>query len=62
MIVVARSSDVKVPANQVLATLIARFGGRGGGKAELAQGGAVEADIQEILVSAKEDFIRRAQP
>jgi len=62
LIVVARSSDVKVPANQVLATLIARFGGRGGGKAELAQGGAVEADIQEILVSAKEDFIRRAQP
>jgi alanyl-tRNA synthetase len=61
LIVVARSSDVNVPANQLLATLIARFGGRGGGKAELAQGGGVEAGIQAILVSAREDFVLRAQ-
>jgi alanyl-tRNA synthetase len=51
--VVARSADVAVPANQVLAALTARFGGRGGGKPELAQGGGLSGSPQDILDAAK---------
>ena len=43
VVVVARSSDVTVSSHQVLAKLIAQFGGRGGGKGELAQGGGLDA-------------------
>jgi len=49
LVVVARSADVNVPANQVLTALTARFGGRGGGKPELAQGGGLSGSPQEIL-------------
>jgi len=62
LVVVARSSDVSVPANEVLAAIIKQFGGRGGGKPELAQGGAVEAESQQILAGARAEFVRRAQP
>ncbi len=51
--VVARSGDVALPANQVLAALIARFGGRGGGRPELAQGGGLSGSPQEILEAAR---------
>ena len=36
LVVVARSQDVGVAANQVIAALTAQFGGRGGGKPDLA--------------------------
>ena len=39
LVVVARSSDLHVAANKILATLTVRFGGRGGGRPEFAQGG-----------------------
>src|SRR5262245_24834766 len=61
LIVVARSSDVAIAANDVLASLLKQFGGRGGGRPEFAQGGGVEAGTQVILVNAREDFVRRAQ-
>ena len=51
--VVARSADVALPANQVLAALTARFGGRGGGKPELAQGGGLSGSPQDILDAAR---------
>src|SRR5262249_17028493 len=43
LIVVARSADVSVSAQQILAGLVAKFGGRGGGKPELAQGGGLDS-------------------
>ena len=50
--VVARSADVTLAANQVLATLTARFGGRGGGKPELAQAGGLDAAADDVLAAA----------
>ena len=53
LVVVARSSDVQVSAQQVLASLIAEFGGRGGGKPDLAQGGGLNATGSAILGKAR---------
>lgn len=53
LVVVARSADVSVSAQQVLAALVARFGGRGGGKPELAQCGGLDALAEAILAAAR---------
>jgi alanyl-tRNA synthetase len=47
-LVVARSSDVGVDAAAILKEVVARFGGKGGGRPELAQGGGLQGDPQEI--------------
>ncbi len=55
--VVARSADVAgISAQQVLARLLATFGGRGGGKPELAQGGGMQGAVDDILASARVDI------
>jgi alanyl-tRNA synthetase len=54
LVVAARAGDVPVSAQQILASLIERFGGRGGGKAELAQGGGLDAAPDAILAAARE--------
>lgn len=56
--VVACSPDTGVQANTVLAALLAKFGGRGGGKPEMAQGGGLSAGSEEILKIAREQFTR----
>jgi len=53
LVVVARSSDVALAAQEVLATLTAQFGGRGGGKPELAQGGGLDAEPAALLDAAR---------
>jgi alanyl-tRNA synthetase len=53
-VVVARSSGVAVDANAVLQQLLKRFGGRGGGKAELAQGAGLAGDPQDVAAAARE--------
>jgi alanyl-tRNA synthetase len=53
LVVAARSSDAAVSAQQIIATLTGKFGGRGGGKAELAQAGGVDAAPEEILAAAR---------
>jgi alanyl-tRNA synthetase len=52
--VIARSKDGKGDAAAVLRGLIARFGGKGGGKPELAQGGGLTGDRAEILAAARQ--------
>jgi alanyl-tRNA synthetase len=52
LVVAARSEDVAFEANTLIAALIARFGGRGGGKPALAQAGGLDADPSAILSSA----------
>jgi alanyl-tRNA synthetase len=51
---VARSPDiVGVHAGDVLKALTARFGGRGGGKPDLAQGGGLEGAAEALLGEAR---------
>ena len=52
-VVVARSADVPIDANAVLRALTARFGGKGGGRPELAQGGGITAPSAEVLDAAR---------
>ena len=52
--VVARSKDSALDARAALTALVERFGGKGGGKPDLAQGGGLTGDLQEILKAARE--------
>ena len=53
LVVAARSQDVSVAANQVIAALTAKFGGRGGGKPDLAQAGGLDGDAAAILTAVR---------
>ena len=53
LVVVARSADSSVSANDVVKGLIAEFGGRGGGKPELAQAGGLDGSPDGILAAAR---------
>jgi alanyl-tRNA synthetase len=55
-IVVARASDLNVDCAAMLKRLTARFGGKGGGKPELAQGGGLSGDLQTMLAAARTDL------
>jgi alanyl-tRNA synthetase len=48
-VVVARARDVDVDASRLLQGITARFGGKGGGRPELAQGGGVHAPADALL-------------
>jgi alanyl-tRNA synthetase len=50
---VARSADVSLDASAVLRTLMTSFGGRGGGKADLAQGAGLAGDVLAITDAAR---------
>jgi alanyl-tRNA synthetase len=52
--VIARSPDVSVDASAVLKTIMTRFGGKGGGRPDLAQGGGLNASPQEIVAALRE--------
>ena len=54
--VVARSADAGVRSNEILSELIARFGGKGGGRPDIAQGGGLDASAGEILRVARDLF------
>jgi alanyl-tRNA synthetase len=53
LVVVARSSDVGISAQHVLSALLKEFGGKGGGRPELAQGGGLAASADAILAAAR---------
>lgn len=52
LVAVARSTDVAVDAGAVVRALTARFGGRGGGRPDLAQGGGLNGTLQQMLDTA----------
>jgi alanyl-tRNA synthetase len=55
LIVAARSADVTaVSAQQIVSRLTGQFGGRGGGRPELAQAGGLDADPDAVLAAARD--------
>ena len=54
LLVVARSDDVAFDASATLKALVAKFGGRGGGRPELAQGGGLSGSPEAILEEARQ--------
>jgi alanyl-tRNA synthetase len=52
-IVIARAGDVALDASALLQKLTAEFGGKGGGRPALAQGGGLTAAPQKIIDAAK---------
>jgi alanyl-tRNA synthetase len=57
-IVVARSQNVAIDAGRTLRTLLDRFGGRGGGRPDLAQGAGLVGKVDDILAAAREILVR----
>jgi len=54
LVVVARAADAGVDASAVIKALIARFGGKGGGKPEMAQAGGLTGEANEMLAAARQ--------
>ena len=54
LVVIARSIDFAFDSAAVLRALIARFGGKGGGKPEMAQGGGLTGEPQELLSAIRQ--------
>ena len=52
--VVARAADVPIDASAVLKALVARFGGKGGGKPDLAQGGGLSGSLDDMVGAARD--------
>src|SRR5688500_2156134 len=52
-VVIARGADANVDANAVLKQLAAKFGGKGGGKPDLAQGGGLNASGAGLVSAAR---------
>jgi alanyl-tRNA synthetase len=56
--VLARSKDGRADCAAALKSLMATFGGRGGGKPELALGGGLTGDLSQILATARAELGR----
>jgi len=53
LVVAARSKDVDLRSNEIVSGLIQVFGGRGGGRPELAQAGGLTAPVEQVLEEAR---------
>ncbi len=51
-VLVARSSGTQLDAAAILSELLRLYGGKGGGKSDLAQGGGLTGDLRQILWTA----------
>jgi alanyl-tRNA synthetase len=54
LVAIARSSDVAIDSAAVLKGLMSRFGGKGGGRPDFAQGGGLTASSTEIVAAIRE--------
>ena len=53
LVVVARHASVSVDAGAVVKALVAAYGGKGGGRPELAQGGGLAAAPEALVAAAR---------
>ena len=53
LVVVAKGASGGIDAGAVLKELVAKFGGKGGGKPDLAQGGGLSAPTTELIAKAR---------
>jgi alanyl-tRNA synthetase len=53
LIVIARADGLNVSAQKVISVLVERFGGRGGGRPELAQAGGLTGSTDEIVSAVR---------
>jgi alanyl-tRNA synthetase len=61
-VVVARSQDVNIDAGEILQHVLAQFGGKGGGRGAVAQGGGVTARLEELVTAVTEMVERKVGP
>ena len=61
LVVVARSQDLTLDAGALLKNLIDQYGGRGGGKGAMAQGGGLTGELRAILDAARAEISRQSQ-
>jgi alanyl-tRNA synthetase len=54
LVVVARHPDAGVDASAILKVLVGKFGGKGGGKPDLAQGGGLDGSAADLIAAARE--------
>jgi alanyl-tRNA synthetase len=54
LVVVARGVDAQVDAAATLKSLVSKFGGKGGGKPELAQGGGLTGSSADLVAAARQ--------
>lgn len=52
-IVVARATDATIDSGATLRALTERFGGKGGGRPDLAQGGGLQGSTEDIMAAAR---------
>jgi len=53
-VIVARSQNLAIDDGNTLRTLLDRFGGRGGGRPELAQGAGLVGKVEDVLAAARQ--------
>jgi alanyl-tRNA synthetase len=53
LVVIARGTAATVDASAMLKSLVAQFGGKGGGKPDLAQGGGLAASSDRLIAAAR---------
>jgi alanyl-tRNA synthetase len=56
VVVVAAGASAEIDASAVLKALTSRFGGKGGGRRELAQGGGFGAPLEQLLAAARAEL------
>lgn len=54
VLVVACGAESGIDAAAVLKAIVAKFGGKGGGKSDLAQGGGLNASVEDVMAEARQ--------
>ncbi len=60
LVVAARSADVGTACHELVGLLVKTFGGRGGGKPDFAQCGAIQASPEHVMAAARDWLVSHA--